>query len=386
MKTSPFVYGKIVSAKAFTNREEETKKLYSNLINRINTMIISPRRWGKSSLVEKVFLQISKKNKNIKTIIIDLFSVNSEEEFLEVFAKEVIKSSSSKWEDWAKSGKELFKQIIPKISFGIDPISDFSISFDWNELKKNKNEILNLPEIIAKRENIKFIIGLDEFQNLSSFSDYKNLGKNMRAVWQRQKNVTYCIYGSKRQMMREIFDNSSNAFYRFGDIIMLSKIKSDNWTKFIVNAFAKTNKNIENSVAKIIPKIMKNHSWYVQQLSHYTWNLTLEIATLDEIKKALEEVLFANTPLYQKEVEQLSKTQLNLLKAVAKNETQFMSTAMMQKYNLGTPRNVSKNITALTNSDMIHHYSDKYEFLDPAYELWFNRQFFNVQLSELFSN
>lgn len=85
-------------------------------------------------------------------------------------------------------------------------------------------------------------------------------------------------------------------------------------------------------------------------------------------------------------MEQLSKTQLNLLKAVAKNETQFMSTAMMQKYNLGTPRNVSKNITALTNSDMIHHYGDKYEFLDPAYELWFNRQFFNVQLSELFSN
>lgn len=106
------------------------------MINGINTTIISPRRWGKSSLVEKVSADIQKTNKNLRVVLIDLFSVGSEEEFLESFAREVIKVSSSKWEDWLKSGKEFFKALTPKLSVGIDPQNDFSLGFDWNELKK----------------------------------------------------------------------------------------------------------------------------------------------------------------------------------------------------------------------------------------------------------
>ncbi len=96
MKDSPFVYGTIVSTNSFTNREVESAKLESNLLNGINTTIISPRRWGKSSLVEKVISDINKKDKRTKTIISDLFSVSGEEEFLELFAHQVIKASSSK--------------------------------------------------------------------------------------------------------------------------------------------------------------------------------------------------------------------------------------------------------------------------------------------------
>ena len=103
MKKSPFVYGSTVSSKSFTNREKEAEKLYQNLTQGINTTIISPRRWGKSSLVEKVINDINQKEKTFKTMIIDLFSVACEEEFLEVFTREVIKASSSKWEDWVKT-------------------------------------------------------------------------------------------------------------------------------------------------------------------------------------------------------------------------------------------------------------------------------------------
>lgn len=92
---SPFIYGKTVSVASFTNREADASKLKSNLLNGINTMLISPRRWGKSSLVEKVIIDINKQNKQVKTIIIDLFSVSSEEEFLQLYAREVIKDTSS---------------------------------------------------------------------------------------------------------------------------------------------------------------------------------------------------------------------------------------------------------------------------------------------------
>ena len=94
---SPFIYGNIVNAKSFTDREVECEHLANNLLSGINTMVISPRRWGKSSFVSKVFNDISLNNTAIRTVVIDLFSVSSEEEFLELFAKEIIKTSSSKW-------------------------------------------------------------------------------------------------------------------------------------------------------------------------------------------------------------------------------------------------------------------------------------------------
>ena len=380
MKDSPFVYGTTVSSHAFTNREKDVQKLKSNLLNGINTTIISPRRWGKSSLVEKVIREINAKEKKHKTVVIDLFSVGSKEEFLEQFAKEVIKASSGKWQEWMLSGKEFFRQLIPKLSLGIDPNTDFSISFDWKELRKYSEEVLQLPETIARKKRIRMIICLDEFQNLASYPGYEEFEKQMRAVWQRQKLVTYCLYGSKRHMMTDIFNNPAKPFYRFGDILLLPKIEHAKWLRFITNGFKNTGKNIDEKTASWIPEIMKNHSWYVQQLAQYTWNLTHKSCSLKEAQAALQELLNANSPLYQKEVESISTSQLNLLKAVAKGETQLTSVAVMEHYRLGTPNNVTKSKASLINNDLIQENNGKYEFTDPAFEIWFRKQYFGEAL------
>ena len=390
MTKSPFIYGNTVSSHSFTNREESVEKLIKNLQNGINTTIISPRRWGKSSLVEKVVADIRNQNNEYKPLIIDLFSVSCQEEFLEIFAREVIKASSSKWQDWMQSGKEFFKNIIPSIQVGIDPATDFTVHFDWKEIQKNADEILNLPETIAQIKGIKMIVCFDEFQNLSSFPNFEIFEKKMRAVWQRQKLVTYCLYGSKRHMMTDIFNNPSKPFYRFGDIILLPKIEKTKWTSFIVSSFSNTGKTISEEDAELIPVLMKNHSWYVQQLAHYTWNLAKNQASKTDILNALTELIQANSPLYQKEVESISTTQLRLLKAVANAEIQFTSTAVMQKYNLGTPHNVQKNKKILINNDVIQDEDGIIQFVDPAYELWFknvyfNKAYFNQSISQEFS-
>jgi hypothetical protein len=275
------------------------------------------------------------------------------------------------------SGREFFKKLAPKLSVGIDPTTDFNLSFDWLELKKNNEEVLNLAETIGKKRGIKFIICLDEFQNLAAFNNYPIFEKKLRANWQRHNSVTYCLYGSKRHMMTEIFNNPSKPFYRFGDIMLLQKIETKKWVSFIVKSFEATNKKIDEKTAMIIPIAMKNHSWYVQQLAHYTWNLTNKKASTLEINAALNELIYANSPLYQKESESISHTQLNLLKAVVNGETKFTSTSVMNKYHLGTPRNVSKNKITLINNDIIHEINNKFDFVDPAFELWFKKQYFN---------
>jgi len=379
MYSSPFKYGQIVSNQSFTNREKELEQLQNNLLQGIHTMILSPRRWGKSSLVEKTISIINTKHPAHKTVIIDLFTTGTEKEFLEVFAREVLKAASGKWEERIRDAKEFLKTIVPKISLGADPFNEFSLSFDIEELKKHSDEILNLPEVLAIEKNIKLIICLDEFQNLASFPEYELLEKKMRAVWQRQKNVTYCLFGSKRHMMQEIFDNASKPFYRFGDIMVLPKIESSKWVSFICNAFKSSGKSIDKVTASLIPVAMRNHSWYVQQIANYTWNLTDKIASPAEIEKALHEVIGTNSPLFQKEIESLSNTQINLLKAVVRGESQLTSAAVMTGYMLGTPNNVIKNKKTLLENDVILEVQKGYEFVDPVFELWFRKYYFGIE-------
>ncbi len=377
MKNSPFIYGSTVSSKSFTNRENEIRKLTDNLLGGINTMVISPRRWGKSSLVEHVTDSIKLTHPKVKVAMIDLFTVNSEEEFMEKFAGVVLKASSSKWQELIKSSKKLFKNIVPKIQVNVDPVNNFSISFDWEEIRKHGDEILDLPEKIAIQKKIEMIVCLDEFQSIANFPGYENFEKRLRALWQRQKNVTYCIYGSQRHMMTEIFNNPSKPFYRFGDIIILPKIEREKWVSYICEGFSGTGKKIGADEAGIIADLMQCHSWYVQQLSHYTWNLTGKQATKSDITKALNELISANMPLYQRETEILSTTQVNLLKAVAKGEKQLTSARVMNEFRLGTPHNVSKNKVILINNDVIGESGGSYYFLDPAFELWFRKSFLN---------
>lgn len=184
-------------------------------------------------------------------------------------------------------------------------------------------------------------------------------------------------------MMTEIFNNTSKPFYRFGDIILLQKISGEDWHQFILESFESTGKTISEEMARKIPQLMKDHSWYVQQLAHYTWQKTEKNAKMEEVAEALNELIQANSPLYQKEVENISGTQLNLLKAISKGAKQLTAAKTMQEYKLGTPRNVSKNKNILINEDIIHETSNGFEFLDPAFELWFKKTYFNQDYLDL---
>jgi uncharacterized protein len=159
---------------------------------------------------------------------------------------------------------------------------------------------------------------------------------------------------------------------------VLPKIAEEKWTAFIIRNFAASVKTIGTGEAALIAKLMKCHSWYVQQLAHYTWNHSGKKVTVKDIEASLNELMQANTPLYQKEVEILSTTQLNFLKAVAAGETRFTSAAVMNQYQLGSPRNVSKHKDLLIKNDVIQESEGKFSFVDPAFERWFNRLYFNI--------
>jgi len=368
---SPFQYGKLATGSTFVNRVREKKELKNNLYSGINTMLISPRRWGKSSLVKEAMKELINDYSDVKVCYIDAFTIRSVEEFYQVFAKEIVKSTSNSWESWISTAKEYLKALSPRISIGTDPINDFSIGLELRDLHKNEPDFLNLPQKIAEGKDLKIIVCIDEFQNLAGLKNYDILESNMRSIWQNHSKVSYCLYGSKRHMMIDIFNSSAKPFYRFGQIMFLKKIAEKEWVKFIVDSFERTGKSIPENLASELVQKVNLHSWYVQQLAHFTWSLTDVNASEKILNTAIDQIINTNTPLFQNECEALTSSQLNLLIAISQGERVLTSTSVMTKYRLGTPNNVSKNKILLQKRDIIDKTPDGFEFLDPVFERWF---------------
>ena len=211
MKT-PFTYGKIVTDENFTNRKKETERLLLNFSSSTNTILISPRRWGKSSLVDKASKLVSKKNKKIRFCFIDLNNVRTEEQFYKYLATEVLKVSSSKIQKNISNAKTFLGNFLPVITVNPSPESSIELSLNWNRVKKEPTDILNFPEQIAKSAKINYIICIDEFQNISEFENPEAFQKMLRAHWQTHQNVSYILYGSKRRMLMEVFNSPSMPF------------------------------------------------------------------------------------------------------------------------------------------------------------------------------
>ena len=363
----------MVEGICFTDRENETKRLIANFNNSINTILISPRRWGKSSLVKKA--GSLSQELGIKVVYLDAFAMRTELDFYQEFTQAVVKACSSKWEDWVDLLKQSFKQIVPQISMGTDPTTTFTVGFNWSEVEKSAHEILDLPEKIAQSKHIKIAVCIDEFQNISSFHQPLAFQKQLRSVWQKHQSVSYCLYGSKFHMMQELFERQSMPFFRFGDLIHLDKISEKDWFTYINQQFQDTGKEIEPSIVYDIIKGVNRHSYYVQQLSHLIWERTNASVTADIFDDALEDMLNQNSMLYQRDTEDLSTTQLNFLKAIASGETtNLSSTSIMNKYSLGTSANVTKIKKQLLKKEIIDIRKKEVSFIDPVYALWFKRE------------
>lgn len=374
---APFMFGKIASGPDFTNREKETTQLLQNFHVGINTILISPRRWGKSSLVKKVTEHSLNKNKNIRYCFIDLFNIRTEQEFYEAYVKELIKVTSSKWEERVEQAKKLFKKIIPQFTVGLNPDNDFSIGLDWKEIKKAPEEILNLAETICKTKKIKLVVCIDEFQNIAFFDDPLAFQKKLRAHWQHHKQTSYCLYGSKRHLLMELFSSPSKPFYKFGDVIFLEKIKEQYWVSFIKKRFRETGKNIASEQAARIAQAMENHPYFVQQLSQQTWLLTQKECTTKIIDRAMQNLLDHSTILYQRETDNLTNNQLNFLKAMCHDVKQFSSAENITTYKLGTSANVIRIREALENKEIIDTIGGL-EFIDPLYKTWLKKVYFKI--------
>ena len=370
-----FVYGVAVSDYNFIGRERETKRLLDNFKGGINVILMSPRRLGKTSLVKHVCNKLD--DKDIITVYLDIFGCKSEYDFYNKLTAEVLKQTASKHELWFEEAKEFLYRLTPKISFSPEPNSDFSISLGITPKTHTPEEVLQMAETIAIKRKKRIVICIDEFQQIGEMANSKQIQARLRTVWQHQKHVSYCLFGSKHHLMSTIFLHRSMPFFQFGDTISLNKIATEDWVEYIVSHFADGKRTISHALAEEICKFTENYSAYVQQLAWLVFTLKEEGETVteDDVKQAENDLLATNDILFMQMIEPLSEFQLNFLRAIASGiKKDFGLSEVREEYNLGSYSNITRLKTALLERDLIEKQNTELVITDPIFAKWLKRK------------
>lgn len=373
---APFVFGKLAVNKNFTNRETERERLVESFSSLGNIILISPRRWGKSSLVQKAATEAKAISKETHFCFLDVFSVRTEEQFYQHLAVEVLKASASKTDILLENAGKFLGKFLPKLSFSPDSQNGISLSLDWKEVKKQPDDILNMAEKLAIEKGWKFVICIDEFQNCSTFENPLAFQKKLRSQWQKHQHVAYCLYGSKRHMLMDVFTNPSMPFYKFGNLIFLEKIKKKDWVPFICDHFKATQKRIEKKHAGLIADLVECHPYYVQQLAQQSWLRTINTCSEEIVREAHQGIVAQLSLLFQSKTDELTNSQINFLKALIDGVKKFSSKETLNEYKIGTSANVLKVKKALENKEIIDIQGSNISLLDPMYKSWLETQYF----------
>lgn len=377
MEDKSFLFGTAVEGYNFIGRETEIRRLMANFTEGINTILISPRRIGKTSLVKRV-KQLLKSNENVIVVYIDMFACKTEYEFYNALSAAVLKQTASHAEKWMEYAKDFIVRLTPKISFSPEANSDFSISLGITPKTHSPEEILGLTEEIALKRGKRIVVCIDEFQQIGELPDSLTVQKRLRSVWQHQQLTSYCLFGSKKHLMSNIFQRRNMPFYQFGDMIFLGKIPTEQWVDYIIEHFKDRNREISRELAQQLCEIVDNYSSYVQQLAWLLFSLLNEgeNASSDQLNRAVNDLLNANEALFMQQIEPLSSYQLNFLRAIADGHNRgFGEMEIREEYNLGSSSNISRLKSSLIKKDLIEkQLGGNIDITDPVFKLWIQRR------------
>lgn len=366
---TPFIYGVPAEQMYFTDRENETKRLLLNFENRLNTIIISPRRWGKTSLVNRVS-DLMKDHQQIHIVRMDAFSVRTQEDFYRMFATEIIKQTATRTEELLENAKRFLSALVPVVTMSADPMNPVSFSLK-SVNRAYDEEVLTLPERIAKEKGIHLIICIDEFQQIGELSDSITFQKKLRSVWQHQHSVSYCLYGSKRHLLMNMFGKRSYPFYKFGDMLFLERIPIAYWYAYIQDRFEQADKHIDTTFIDDIYAYVDGNSSYVQQLSWLVWARTANEVNDEILVDAKQDLLRQNHALFTEQINSLTSYQLRFIRAIMAGKTQEINRKeVIEEFELGSSANIAMIKKALQKKELIEIEGKYITFSDPIFIHW----------------
>lgn len=369
---NPFKFGRVVEAEAFCNRKKEIEQLKLYLRNSTSVWLYSPRRYGKTSLVKKVFNEIE----DVRTIYLDLYNVKSVDDFCKRYAK-LIANELFDWKDNIRNLSEKFVQSFKglKTSVVFDEKGSPSFSLQSEKIDKQVDveTILEIPNEISKKSGQKICIAFDEFQEIKRIDPF--LINWMRSAFQFHENISYVFLGSKQSLMESIFSSYNSPFYEFGAKMQINPIEHHELANFLRELFKSRDIDIKTEVVVRILEISDGHPHYTQFFASEVFYLILAGNNQDDAafnNLWLTKIINGQSEIFQNIYDQLSNIQRIVLQtlAVKKDEEELYSSKTKDKYGLPVSSTLNTSLHGLIKKDVISKNGNQYVLVNPIFKEW----------------
>lgn len=383
---NPFVYGEVVPASAFVNRIVELDRLTGDLAAGQKVFLISPRRYGKSSLIRHALAAMSRKGALVVDVTVSRFS--SYVAFLEGYSRALL-AAETKWDRARSWLGEAIRTARAEVRYEPDPTmttpgkGSLSVSFPnvrtERDVSRLAQEIFTLPAKLAAARRRQVVVALDEFQAIAGFNG-GSVEHALRAAVQHQRNVAYVFAGSEPSLMERML-TPKRPFYKAGPVMRLEKIPAEEFAAFIDDRFARSGIRGEDGLGAAVVELAGNLPYDVQRLAHETWDEVRHAgrkkATLDDLHQALRRLLAEQQTLFESLWQKLTLAQRAVLRAVVlESGKELLSADTRERYRLGGPSSVQAALGALVRDDVISREGGQYVVVDSLLREWVARRTF----------
>lgn len=379
---NPFVYGEIVGAEAFADREVERERLRRDLASGQKVFLISPRRYGKSSLVRDVLRTLSRQG--VLTVEVTVAASSSYVGFLESYARALVAADTpvSRLRRWTS---ELLQGMRPEVRFDASPTGDAGFSLAFPTVRSARDaarlaaEVFALPGRIAASRKQRLAVALDEFQAVTAFEG-DSAEHALRAAVQDQRQVGYVFAGSEPSLMERMV-SPKRPFYKAGPVVRLEKIAPDVFAEWLEKRFKASGIKAEPGLGAAIVDLAGNVPYDVQRLAHEAWDdlhdVGRRVATLDDLHLTLTRLLGEQHTVYEEAWQRLTLGQRAVLRAIVlESGREMLSADTRTRYRLGGASSVQAALAALVKHDVVMKDGPIYVVTDSLYREWVARKTF----------
>lgn len=367
---NPFVISGYVSAEYFCDREVESDELTRAFFNERNMVIVSPRRMGKTGLIEHCF-HYKQTQEEFYTFFIDIYATGTLKEFVFALGKHIFETLKPKGKKFVEQFFTIISSLRP--AFKLDTMSGQPV-FDIG-IGDIKQPELSLEEIFMYIEEAdkRCIVAIDEFQQIAKYPE-KNVEAMLRTYIQKCKNANFIFSGSQRHMMQNMFFSASRPFYQSASLLNLEAIKPERYKEFVHAHFDEAGKKISDECIERVYGLLEGHTWYMQVLFNRFYEQLerdeeMSIALADQL---LHSTVESNKTVYQSMVAMLSERQKEVLFAIAKEGkiSEITSTEFIKKHGLHSPSSVQSAVRQLLEKEFVTKEGAIYYVYDRFFGLW----------------
>lgn len=376
-RINPFIVTGKIAPEYFCDRVAESDRLIKSITNGNNLVIISPRRMGKTGLIQFCYDK-PEISKDYYTFFIDILHTSSLREFTYLLGKEIYERLLPR----SRRMTKLFVQTLKSISgkFGFDPV--FNLPTFGIELGDIERPEYTLEEIFQYLDHAdkRCVVAIDEFQQIAKYSE-KNIEALLRTHIQKQGNSNFIFAGSERHMMQEMFSSAARPFYHSADMLELKAIAPEIYIPFVVNHFEKCQRHIEAANVEKVYNLFKGHTYYIQKTFNEAFADTPEggECTIETIRDAIDEMIASNDTIFREILSNVPEKQKTLLYAIAREGEveRITSSDFIKRHSLTSASSVQSATKKLLEKDLITEINKVFSVTDKLFAMWINKIYGN---------